>query len=216
MNDATGLGPTARVAAMFPLGRAMLPGAVLSLHVFEPRYRQMMEELVGADPPEFGVVLIARGSEVGGGDQRTVVGSVARLLEVARTPDGRYACVAGMMRRLRVVQWLDDDPYPRALVEDWPEADGPVDAGLLASVASRVRAAAALAIELGDRIDAGGPTQRISDDPELGVYQLCSMAPLGDADRQHLLETPGPALRLQRLADMLGDLEAVLAFRLGE
>ena len=54
---------------MFPLGSTMLPGQQLPLHVFEPRYQELVRDCLDApDGPRFGVVLIARGNEVGGGD----------------------------------------------------------------------------------------------------------------------------------------------------
>ena len=72
------------VMPMFPLGTVLLPGGVLPLHVFEPRYRQLVVDCLADDTadPEFGVTLIERGSEVGGGDQRTTVGVVARMVQV--------------------------------------------------------------------------------------------------------------------------------------
>ncbi|MEY3360946.1 MAG: hypothetical protein RL531_665, partial [Actinomycetota bacterium] len=78
---------------MFPLGTALLPGAMLPLHVFEERYRALVEHCLARDG-EFGVVLIERGSEVGGGDRRFAVGTLARIVEAGRFPDGRYALVA--------------------------------------------------------------------------------------------------------------------------
>ena len=98
---------------MFPLGTVLLPSGVLPLHVFEPRYRRLAEDCLEG-VPEFGVVLIERGSEVGGGDQRTAVGTVARIVEAATFDDGRYALGTVGVRRIRVVRWLEDDPYPRA------------------------------------------------------------------------------------------------------
>jgi len=86
---------------MFPLGTVLFPGALLPLHVFEPRYRAMVRDCVAADH-EFGVVLIERGSEVGGGDIRAMVGTVARIVQLAETPDGRYALVAAGTRRIRI------------------------------------------------------------------------------------------------------------------
>ena len=74
---------------MFPLGSVLFPHAVLPLHVFEPRYRALTEACLAGDG-EFGVVLIERGSEVGGGDTRFSVGTVARIVEAGRLPDGRY------------------------------------------------------------------------------------------------------------------------------
>ena len=57
---------------MFPLGTVLVPKAVVPLHVFEPRYQTMLVDVMAGDR-KFGVVLIERGSEVGGGDVRTDV-----------------------------------------------------------------------------------------------------------------------------------------------
>lgn len=198
---------------MFPLGSVLLPGSVLPLHVFEPRYRVLVADVLDAPAQEFGVVLIDRGSEVGGGDQRRDVGTVARVTEVVALPDGRLALTAVGTRRIRVSAWLSDDPYPRADVEDWPEQD----ASLLTSdavgpVEARVRRLLALATEAGD--DAAAATTEISDDPVLAVYHLAALAPLGPADRHDLLATPDPASRLRRLDALLDGVEEVLRFRL--
>ena len=67
------------VTPMFPLEVAMLPGEQLPLRIFEPRYSAMIADCLAADRA-FGVVLIAAGREVGGGDARNDVGALARLL----------------------------------------------------------------------------------------------------------------------------------------
>ncbi len=61
---------------MFPLSAVLFPYASMPLHVFEPRYRALMRDCLAGDP-RFGVVLIERGSEVGGGDQRSSRGRAA-------------------------------------------------------------------------------------------------------------------------------------------
>ena len=104
---------------MFPLSTVLFPGAGLPLHVFEARYRALMAECLAGDG-EFGVVLITRGSEVGGGDQRVDVGTLARIEQAAETEDGRMLVIARGVRRIRVESWLADGPYPRAAVEDLP------------------------------------------------------------------------------------------------
>ena len=58
---------------MFPLGTVLLPAMPFALNVFEPRYLKMMGDLLETDAPEFGIVLIERGHEVGGGEQRSGV-----------------------------------------------------------------------------------------------------------------------------------------------
>ena len=65
---------------MFPLGTVLLPGSHLALHVFEPRYRELVRVCLEGTP-EFGVALIERGAEVGGGGARFGVGCVARIVE---------------------------------------------------------------------------------------------------------------------------------------
>jgi Lon protease-like protein len=201
------------VLAMFPLGTVLFPGGVLPLHVFEPRYRQLVHDCLAADDPEFGVVLIERGSEVGGGDIRRPVGVVARMVEVAELEGGRYAVVAIGTRRIQVTAWLPDEPYPRAEVEEWPdEAPEPDFEERLAGVIVSLRRVLALVAELGQA--AAPATVELADDPRLAIYHAAALAPLGPADQYDLLIAPGPDERARRLATMLADAEAVARFRL--
>ncbi|MEO5902260.1 MAG: LON peptidase substrate-binding domain-containing protein [Ilumatobacteraceae bacterium] len=203
------------VLPMFPLGSVLLPGAVLPLHVFEPRYRALVQHCLDADEHEFGVVLIDRGHEVGGGDVRRRVGTVARMLQVAELDGGRYAMVCVGTRRIRINEWLSDDPFPRAEVGDWDDDDDDADEqlpDLYRRVAARTRRTAALATELGD--PAGDASSDLSDDPLVGSYQLVVLAPLGGADEYDLLCAPGPMRRLQMLDERLDDVDAAHRFRL--
>lgn len=201
---------------MFPLGSVLLPGGVMPLHVFEPRYRQMVIDLLDHDgSPEFGEVLITRGAEAGGGDERALVGTVARMVDVEALDESRYALVAVGTRRISVHRWLPDDPYPLADVDDWPDED-PDPPGLGDAVTGaheRVRAVLALAAEVGD-VAADAQHIEISDDPLVATYHLASLAPIGAADRYRLLAASGPAARLQALDRVLDDVEAMLRFRL--
>jgi Lon protease-like protein len=204
---------------MFPLGGVLLPGAVLPLHVFEPRYRALVTDCLAADEHEFGVVLIDRGHEVGGGDVRRDVGTVARMVQVGQLEGGRFAVVAVGTRRIQVEQWLADDPYPRADVVDWPDDETEVSetggeelGELYRRVAAKVRRIAALAIELGDV--AGDPSTELSDDPLVGSYQLAVLAPLTTADEYDLLGAAGPRRRLVLLDERLDDVDATQRFRL--
>ncbi|MEM1335184.1 MAG: LON peptidase substrate-binding domain-containing protein, partial [Actinomycetota bacterium] len=112
------------VMPMFPLGSVLLPGGVMPLHVFEPRYRQMVIDILAEDgTPEFGQALITHGNEAGGGDERSMVGTIAQMLQVEALDGERYALVTVGIRRIRVNAWLPDDPYPLADVDDWPDTD---------------------------------------------------------------------------------------------
>lgn len=211
------------VMPMFPLGSVLLPGTVLPLHVFEPRYLAMMRDCAEQYEYEFGVALIERGSEVGGGDQRTGIGTVARMVQLGELGDGRLLVVCIGTRRIRVNAWLPDDPYPLADVDEWPDswdadaAEAPSGSDFgerIARVTARVRRAAALAVELGDH--AGDASSDISDDALLASYQLAALLPVGAADTYRLLAVAGPAERVTMIEEMLDDVEALLQFRLSD
>ena len=197
---------------MFPLGTVLFPHMVLPLHVFEPRYRALARDCL-RHGQEFGVVLIERGSEVGGGDTRFKVATVAHIAEATELPDGRWALVCVGTRRIRVVTWLPDDPYPLALVEHLP--DPPMGAEALDALAEAdqaVRRALALAAELEE--PAAPANVEVDGDPSVAAYQLAAIAPLGPVDRQRLLEQEDPAARLRLLTSLATDAAAVLAYRL--
>ena len=113
---------------MFPLGTPLLPDAVLPLHIFEPRYVEMLERCLQNAEPEFGVVLIERGHEVGGGDIRAMIGCATRILQVVEMQDGQRGILSVGVRRIRIEQWQPDNPFPIAMVSDLPDVDsGDID-----------------------------------------------------------------------------------------
>jgi len=197
---------------MFPLGTVLFPSLFLPLHVFEPRYRTMARRCMDGDQ-EFGVVLIERGSEVGGDDVRTSIGTVARILEAAELDDGRWVLGTVGTRRLRVREWLPDDPFPRADVEEWADVPAGPDAGdVYQRVVSHLRRVLALKAELAE--PAADATIELSDDPELGSFQASAVAPLGPADQQRLLAAAGADERLDVLELLLSEESDYLAARL--
>ena len=196
------------VLPMFPLGTVLLPSAVLPLHVFEDRYRVLVRHCLDGEG-RFGVVLIERGSEVGGGDVRTNVGTMAHILEVAHFDDGRYALAAVGRERITVTRWLDDNPYPRAEVAVWedPAAEPEVE-GRLAEATTTLRRLLARLVEAGEAV--APATSELADDLVLATYQAAVLAPLGPADKQALLAAPTPAARVMLLTTLLdAELDAV-------
>jgi len=197
---------------MFPLGTVLFPHAVLPLHVFEERYRALVDDCLRAGH-EFGVVLIERGVEVGGGDTRFSVGTVARITEAAPMPDGRWVLLTVGARRIRVATWLPDDPYPVALVEDLLEPRLP-DVALRAveDAAAVVRRALSLQAELGEPTPSARFT--LADDVHVAAWQLAALAPLNPVDQQRLLEIEDPEERLAALTQLAVDAGDLLAYRL--
>ncbi|WP_219945320.1 LON peptidase substrate-binding domain-containing protein [Iamia sp. SCSIO 61187] len=202
------------VLPMFPLGSVLVPSMVLPLHVFEERYRRLVRDCLDGTP-EFGVVLISRGSEVGGGDVRTEVGTVARMVEAAEMPDGRYALHCVGTRRIRVRRWLDEVPYPRAEVEDWADDD---DGTAAERMEGRDRALAELRRALALQAEMGEPappaTVEVDVDPTAASHQIAALAPIGPLDRQRLLEVPGTVARLREARRVLVDAAELLEARL--
>lgn len=179
---------------MFPLGSVLFPAMPLPLRIFEPRYLTMLRELLASDPAEFGVVLIERGQEVGGGEQRFAHGTVARIAEISGGEESIGVLATGH-QRLEVVEWLEAVPHPRARVRllpelEWDDACEPrrEQTELL------VRRTLARAAELGD--DVWPSTIELTDDPVGNVWQLAAVAPIGPLDQVGLL-------RVESMRDLL-------------
>lgn len=198
---------------MFPLGAVLFPGVYLPLHVFEPRYQDLVRVCLEGTP-EFGVALIERGSEVGGGDARFDAGCVARIIAATELDDGRWAIGTVGSRRIRVARWLPDAPYPRAEVDDWEDPPaGPQAARRRSAVALTLRRVLAMSAEAGEV--APDATTPIDDEPVLASYQMAALAPVGPLDKLALLCAPTPDERLELLARLLDEEEVLLARRLG-
>ncbi|NDJ51673.1 MAG: peptidase S16 [Chloroflexi bacterium] len=108
-----------REIPLFPLGSVLFPGMVLPLHIFEPRYRQMINECIEKNAP-FGVVLIRDGVEVGGDAIPHEVGTSAYITQVDRLPGGRMNIQGVGIQRFRIHGVRRDKPYLVGEVEDFP------------------------------------------------------------------------------------------------
>ena len=208
--------------AMFPLQSTLLPGEDLPLQIFEPRYTALVRDCIRDKDPRFGVVLISQGGEVGGGDVRSDVGTVARITEcVDIAGSGRFLLRCQTGERIRVWEWLPDDPYPRAIVQAWPDEPGEaVSAGQLEELADRAvalfeRLATAKDLPLPDREDVLGADNGI-EDPGEWLYALASRIPIGPADRYSVLAAPTAAERLAAMTEALDSVAAVIEFHLSE
>ncbi len=197
--------PTLARLGMFPLSAVLYPHAQIPLHVFEPRYRALTRDCLAGDS-RFGVVLIERGAEVGGGDQRMAVGTRAVITKAAALSDGRWLLIVRGDVRIRVGEWLDDDPYPLAMVEEWAPRVEAVGSDLLQRAEQSVRRTRGLLSESGASSALPAETQ-LDDDPEVASWQLCAEAPLTMFDAQRVLSAPGTAERLALLLELTEAME---------
>ncbi|NLA34057.1 MAG: hypothetical protein GX868_00015 [Actinobacteria bacterium] len=206
--------------AMFPLGSVLLPGGVLALRLFEPRYLRFIDDVL-AGGRRFGVVLIERGQEVGGGEARSDVGCVAEIARATPLADGTWQVLAFGSERIDVVEWLPDDPYPRALVRPFGDDEndendqgaehGENDRG----VADRSAANAARRwTELLDRFRTleallaartGRPHDplELSSEPAAVTFEIANALPINPYDKQRLLAARTPAARRALLLDAI-------------
>jgi Lon protease-like protein len=196
---------------MFPLGTVLVPHEILPLHVFETRYRALVRDCLTGDG-EFGIVLIERGNEVGGGDARFDIGCRAAIAQADELPDGRWELVVSGVAPIKVARWLPDDPYPQAEVEATDEEWSDAATVALAAARGAFEHVVDLARKLGGQVDPA--VLDLTGNRELDHWALVSRAPVGTLDKHTLLCAPGPERRLGLLREQLDDLAAVLARRL--
>jgi Lon protease-like protein len=184
---------------MFPLGSVLFPSVPIPLRVFEPRYLTLIGRLLDEEEaePQFGVVLIERGNEAGGGDQRASIGTLARLVSVSARADDLLIFAVGT-RRFTVERWLDDDPYPQGELSMLPELEW---SEALASLRAEAEAVVRRVIARLAEPEAAADIE-LSDDPVASVWQLAAMAPLGEYDRYTLLTSTSMDGLLRRLIDL--------------
>lgn len=112
-----------REIPLFPLNTVLFPGMALPLHVFEPRYRQMTTECLDTGAP-IGIVLALTEGDI---EHETPahIGTMARICDYQRLPDGRYNLLTVGFQRFEVVEVHYDHLYISGLVR--PLKDQPAD-----------------------------------------------------------------------------------------
>jgi Lon protease-like protein len=185
--------------AIFPLGTVLFPGAILPLHIFEDRYKQMMrfatdngnlfglsyrsDALIGRDtPPEVGSV-----------------GCLAKIQAVMPLEEGRMNVISSGLVRYRIVELHQVTPFIIARVEaftDDLEADQELS-DLFESMLDRCKrflAAAQALDEATTTID-----EDLPEDPEAFSLLISSVLPIDNDAKQSLLEMTSTRSRLTRL-----------------
>jgi len=184
---------------MFPLGMVVFPHQVVGLCVFESRYQRLLEDV--RDSQRFGTCLIARGSEVGGGDERTFVGTMLSIRGQQRMADGKILLVAEGLSCFAIDTWLDDQPYPRAIAEERCCDDVMIDPDLLRLAETSVRALRHLQSEVAaDEVFQSNCA--MSEDPWERSWQLCSMTPMALLDQFKVISMSDPNDRLRLLVEI--------------
>lgn len=182
----------APVLAIFPLDVVLLPGQAQPMHIFEPRYRQLIADVrLSTDHPSFGIVA----------SRSVEVGTLAEIIEYAPYEDGRADLLTLGSRRFRVLAYDDQSrPYLQATVQWLPEEDGEITEDLLGAVrVLGARYRRHLGVLAGRELSG----EVFAADPLRLSYQIAAQLWLPNSERQDLLEASTAARRLRRALGLL-------------
>ncbi|MBN8293351.1 LON peptidase substrate-binding domain-containing protein [Rhodobacter sp. NTK016B] len=190
--------------ALFPLpGALLLPRAKLPLHIFEPRYLQMIEDCMATQHRLIGMIQ-PRPTPSGGGERLHVIGCAGRLTAMSETEDGRYMITLTGVSRFRILAEQTDTamPYRQARV-DWSdfasdlghaERDPALDRDGFMALLNRYFEAMSLSTEWDSLKEA---------EDELLINALAMLCPFPPEERQALLEAPSLTTRRETLVTLM-------------
>jgi Lon protease-like protein len=191
-----------------------MPAMPLSLRIFEERYLKLTGDLILEENPEFGVVLIARGPEVGGGEKRLEIGTLASVTDIG-TLEQFYGIESIGTQRFRVKAWLPDDPYPLADIDFLPDLiwNDSLETAR-AQLETKVRNLLAFASEFGDL--QYGPDTELNEDPMDSCWQLAGILPVGPLDQIDLLNSETTEELISKTHELVESLEETLKSMIGD
>jgi Lon protease-like protein len=183
---------------LFPLNAVLFPGGALGLRIFEARYLDMVRECARESCP-FGVCLIMEGQEAGEPALPAAVGTLARIVDFDMLPEGLLGISVIGGARFRVQKSrIRGNGLVIGEVREWPEEPTvpvPIEFSLLPAILERLAEQAGLSWR-------NGPRERYDDASWVG-FRLAELLPLGDTERQRLLEITDPLERLTTLRDAM-------------
>lgn len=196
-----------RELPIFPLPLVLFPGATQPLHIFEPRYRQLLTDVLG-DDRRFGIAYVAppTGPGLDPAPEPGAVGCVAVINAANPLPDGRSNIVTVGERRFTLLAWVSrSTPYRVGSIEEFE--DDPADAAEAGDLARDVRRDfRRLARALGTLTDRPAHDLGLADDPQQLSFQVAAALELDGESKQELLALTSTTDRLRRLAALLGPL----------
>lgn len=190
---------------LFPLGVVLFPGMPLPLHIFEPRYRLMIERCLAADST-FGVALLVEGED--GTAAPAVIGCTAEIVETLHLPDGRFNLQTAGRRRFRLLEVREEDEYLVGTAEWLDDNATETEADILSSQA--LRALRRYLGLIGANIDTTIQEQWSIPTDAHGISMwIAALLAAPDAQKQRLLETTSTADRLGMEVSLLRRAEVV-------
>jgi len=173
---------------LFPLPIVLLPTERIPLHIFEPRYRELIEECIETGT-DFGLVLTDGEGAVHEIGTRA---SVAQVLE--RLDDGRLNIVVEGGERFRLLELTSGRSFTTGIVEEVEDEDEPAPA---TEVVRAVEVFTALASEAESDVDIPDPDSPLLD------FELAARVDFAPDAKQELLASTSPGGRMSRLIELL-------------
>lgn len=178
---------------LFPLNVVLFPGMALPLHIFEPRYRQMIVDCL-ADRAPFGIVLALPESSPEH-ETPAPVGTLARIADYEELPDGRYNLLALGTSRFAVVEPRSERVYLTSLVRPLRDDDTSPETEIVQSARSALYAYLRLVLKL---VGSENRHIEVPMEPEELSYLIGICLTCEDCEKQRLLEVTSVAERLRR------------------
>jgi Lon protease-like protein len=179
---------------LFPLNLVFFPGTELPLHIFEPRYRLMINECYEQGTP-FGIVL-ARPESQPLHEEPYQVGTMAEIEALDRMADGRMNLIARGVQRFRILSQHREKPYLSGVVEvyndaseAWPLLNRPVH-----QASALFRSYLEALLEVAGR---GELEFTLPDDAEELSHFIAHLIDIQDEQKQHMLEMTSTRQRLE-------------------
>lgn len=179
---------------LFPLNTVLFPGTIAPLHIFEPRYRQMVVDCQRDDKP-FGLVLVKPESEFLQ-EEPYSIGTIADIRNLEQLEDGRYTFMAVGVKRFRIVSQHREKPYLSGLVEPIDDDEEPEQklAAAMKQASTLFKTYLKMLLEAANEMDVQA---NLPDTPEELSYFIASFLDIEEAQKQHFLELTSTVKRLQ-------------------
>lgn len=187
---------------LFPLNAVLFPGMPISLHIFEPRYKLMIEQCIQTSQP-FGVVLIRQGVEAFGPPADPYrVGCTAQITQVERLKDDRMNIIAIGVERFQIYSLSQSKPYLVAMVEPYPLDDH--NQPLIQQAAEQLRPWIERYLAKLAQFSDEGPfdPHQLPDDPVALGYLAATLVQIPLDQKQRLLTT-------DHAADLLANIHTI-------
>jgi Lon protease-like protein len=191
---------------LFPLGSVLFPGVVLPLHIFEHRYRQLVQDLAALPegaPRRFGVLAIKDGHEVGRDSVHALydIGCTAEIDSIVEYEDGRFDITTTGVHRFKLQEFDGEGTYPQGVVELLDEVGGAESEALAPGASTLFRGyQEALAGLRGVRV---GTIPELPEDPTVLSYLIGAAMVLEVFEKHQLLAIETTSERLRAEAKLM-------------